>query len=238
MANPALNDEVFSQLWDAQWEVMTLQGTVNKSILLIEITSLAAIGVWNYADIVAPYMIPLILLSLVLALVIIFKKTTAPYLSPVYAILEWMVIWVLSLFFEAQFPGIVVQAVSLTLAVFFIMLGLYRARIIRVTEQFRSIIIGATGAIMIVYLISLFGSLTGWFNVPYLHDNGPIGIGISVFIVGIASFNLLLDFDIIERGVQARAAKYMEWYASFGLLITLIWLYLEILKLLSKIRSR
>jgi len=132
----------------------------------------------------------------------------------------------------------VVQAVSLTLAVFFIMLGLYRARIIRVTEQFRSIIIGATGAILIVYLISLFGGLTGWFNVPYLHDNGPIGIGISVFIVGIASFNLLLDFDIIERGVQAKAAKYMEWYASFGLLITLIWLYLEILKLLSKIRSR
>ena len=137
-----------------------------------------------------------------------------------------------------QYPGIVMQAATVTFAIFGVMLFMYKARIIQVTQKFRSGVMAATGAIMLLYVISILGSLSGWYEVPFLHSNGPLGIGISVFIVGIASFNLLLDFDVMESGVAAKAPKWMEWYASFGLLITLVWLYIEVLRLLSKLRSR
>ena len=137
-----------------------------------------------------------------------------------------------------QYPGIVMQAATVTFAIFGVMLFMYKARIIQVTQKFRSGVMAATGAIMLLYVISILGSLSGWYEVPFLHSSGPLGIGISVFIVGIASFNLLLDFDVMESGVAAKAPKWMEWYASFGLLITLVWLYIEVLRLLSKLRSR
>lgn len=235
MANPAMNDSTFTPEVHG-WEVMSLQGTTNKSILLIGITLLNAIAVWNYATLFLPYILPIILVAFVISLIVIYKKQTAPYLAPVYAIIEWGVIGVISAFYEVQFPGIVIQAASLTFAVFWLMLFLYKTRVIQVTDKFRAIVAGATGAIMIVYLISIFWSLTGLYSVPYIHDSGAIGIGISIFIVGIAAFNLALDFDIVERGIQARAPKYMEWYASFWLLVTLIWLYIEILRLLWKAR--
>lgn len=219
---------------------MTLDGTINKSILLIGITILSAVMTWMYVDIsiLAPYLLPIIIWAFLFSLVIIFKKETAPYLAPVYALVEWVVIAIFSAFFELQYPGIVMQAATATFAIFGVMLFLYKARIIQVTQKFRSGVIAATWAIMILYVISILGSLTGWFEVPFLHSNGPLGIGVSVFIVWIASFNLLLDFDVMEKWVAAKSPKWMEWYAGFGLLITLVWLYIEVLRLLSKIRSK
>jgi uncharacterized YccA/Bax inhibitor family protein len=239
MANPAMNEETFTpSLWGE--DAMTLQGTINKSIILIGITILSAIMTWMYVDIsiLAPYLLPIIIWAFVFSLIIIFKKETAPYLAPVYAVVEWVVIAIFSAFFELQYPGIVMQAATTTFAIFAVMLFLYKARIIQVTEKFRSGVIAATWAIMLLYVISILGSLSGWYEVPFIHSNGPLGIGISVFIVGIASFNLLLDFDIMEKWVAAKAPKWMEWYASFALLITLVWLYIEVLRLLSKLRSR
>lgn len=239
MANPAMSEETFTP---ALWEegTMTLEGTINKSIILIGITILSAIMTWMYVDmsILAPYLLPIIIWTAVFSFVIFFKKELSPYLAPVFAVVEGVVIAVFSALFEMQYPGIVMQAATATFAIFAVMLLMYRARIIQVTQKFRSMVMAATGAIMLLYVISILGSLTGWYQVPLLHSNGPLGIGISVFIVGIASFNLLLDFDVIEHWVAAKAPKWMEWYASFGLLVTLVWLYIEVLRLLSKLRSR
>ena len=239
MANPAMKQETFTPaLWGE--DIMTLQWTINKSIILVAITILSAVMTWMYVDlnILAPYLLPIIIGAFVFSLIIIFKKETAPYLSPVYAVVEWVVIAIFSAYFELQYPGIVMQAAMTTFAIFAVMLWLYKTRVIQVTQKFRSGVIAATGAIMVLYLISIVWWLTGLYDVPFIHSNGPLGIGISVFITGIASFNLLLDFDIMEKWVAARAPKWMEWYAGFGLLITLVWLYIEVLRLLSKIRSR
>lgn len=235
MANPMMNENTFSWLWK-EHEVMTMQGTINKSIILIAVAIFSAIWVWNYADMFLPYILPIILFGFVFSLIISFKKESSPYLSLPFAIVEWIIIGTISAFYELQFPGIVIQATSLTFATFGLMLFLYKTKVIQVTDTFRAIVGGATGAIMIVYLVSIVGSLSGWYNVPYIHDSGVIGIGISVFIVGIAAFNLAMDFDLIDKWVSAKAPKYMEWYASFWLLITLVWLYIEILRLLWKMR--
>ncbi len=237
MANPVLDEKTFSLIRSSD-ESMTLWGVINKSIILISMTILSAIGVWNYAGLFIPYLLPIILFAFVFSLVIVFKRELSPYLSVPFAVVEGIVIGTISAYYETQFPGIVVQAASLTFATFGLMLLLYKTQIIKVTDTFRTVVMWATGAIMVVYLISIVGSLSGWYNVPFIHDSGPIGIGISVFVVGIAAFNLALDFDIIERWVKAHAPKYMEWYASFGILITLVWLYIEMIRLLSKIRGR
>jgi uncharacterized YccA/Bax inhibitor family protein len=239
MANPAMNEETFTPALGGE-NTMTIEGTINKSIILIGITILSAVLTWMYVDIsiLAPYLLPIIIWTFLFSLIIIFKKETAPYLAPVYAVVEWVVIAIFSAFFELQYPGIVMQAATVTFAIFGVMLFMYRARIIQVTQKFRSGVMAATWAIMLLYVISILGSFSGWYEVPFLHSNGPLGIGISVFIVGIAAFNLLLDFDVMERWVAAKAPKWMEWYASFALLITLVWLYIEVLRLLSKIRSR
>ena len=237
MANPAFNEKSFSWLKN-DWESMTISWSINKSIILVSLTVLSAVLAWGYVDIFLPFLIPLVIWAFVFSLVIIFQKETAPYLAPVYALLEWVVIATFSAFFETQYPGIVIQAVTATFAVFLTMLLLYKYRVIQVTQKFRSWVIAATWAIAVLYIISILGSLTWWFEVPFLHSNGPLWIWISIFIVGIAAFNLLLDFDMIEQWSKAHAPKYMEWFAWFGLLITLVWLYLEVLRLLSKIRSK
>ena len=231
-------DSFTPALWGES--TMTLQWTINKSIVLIGITIISAIMTWMYADIqvLAPYLLPIIIWTFVFSLVIIFKKETAPYLAPIFAVVEWVVIAIFSAIFEMQYPGIVMQAASATFAIFAVMLVMYKTWVIQVTQKFRSIVAGATWAIMLLYVVSIIGTLTGFYEVPFLHSNGPIWIGVSVFIVGIASFNLLLDFDIIEHGVAAKAPKWMEWFAGFSLLIKLVWLYIEVLRLLSKLRSR
>jgi uncharacterized YccA/Bax inhibitor family protein len=173
-----------------------------------------------------------------LAFIIIWKKELAPSLAPIYACIEWVFIWVVSLMFEVSYPGIIIQAVSLTFGVFLTMLLLYQTWIIKPTENFKLWVVAATWWIAFLYLISLFGNLTGLYNIGYIHETWWIyWILISGVIVIIAALNLVLDFDFIESWVELKAPKYMEWYAAFWLLITLIWLYLEILRLIAKARD-
>jgi uncharacterized YccA/Bax inhibitor family protein len=172
-----------------------------------------------------------------LAILTIFKPKLARITAPMYAVAEGLLVGGISKIFEVQYKGIVLQAVGLTMGVFVMMLVLYATGTIRVTNRLRKGVIAATGAIMLVYLVSIVANLFGG-HVPLLNSTGPLGILISLVIVGVASFNLLLDFDFIERGVAAGAPRYMEWYGAFGLMVTLVWLYLELLRLLSKLRSR
>ena len=143
----------------------------------------------------------------------------------------------ISAMFESMYPGIALQAIFLTLTILFSLLLAYKSGLIKVTENFRLGVVAATGGIFLVYLFSMIGNMFG-FNMPYIHESGLMGIGFSVFVIVIASLNLVLDFDFIEHGAENNAPKYMEWYAAFGLLVTLIWLYVEILRLLAKMRER
>jgi uncharacterized YccA/Bax inhibitor family protein len=171
----------------------------------------------------------------VLALIISFKATLAPYLSVPYAALEGLAVGGLSAILEQRYHGIAIQAVGLTFGVLAVLLFAYRMRWVRATAQFRAMVIGATGGIALLYLATM---ILGFFHVavPVLYAATPLGIGISLVIVGVAALNLVLDFDLIERGVAGGAPKYMEWYSAFGLMVTLVWLYIEILRLLSKVR--
>ena len=229
-------------------EVMTIKGTINKTLFSLVLVILAASYTWSMAVNNNPgvniWMIGGGIGGFVLALVTIFKKEWAQFTVPVYAILEGFFLGGISAFIAASFAtspdqafsgDIVMQAVSLTFGVFFAMLFLYRSGIIRATEKFRMGVFAATGGIAIVYLISFIMSMFGA-GMSFLYDSSPLSIGISLFIVVIAALNLILDFDFIERGAAAGAPKYMEWYGAFGLLVTLIWLYIEILRLLSKLR--
>lgn len=177
------------------------------------------------------------IIGFIIAIVTIFVKKISPYTTPIYVILEGVVLGVISRLMEQVFTGIVLQAVLLTFGILFCLLLLYKSKLINVTENFRLGVFAATGGIALIYLISFIAGLFGS-TIPYIHESGPIGIGFSVFVVIIASLNLVLDFDFIEKGAENNAPKYMEWYATFGLMVTLIWLYLEILRLLAKARSR
>jgi uncharacterized YccA/Bax inhibitor family protein len=239
-SNPMMKDNVFTRSL-AGVEKMTLQGAVNKTITLLALVVIGAGFTWNLfynqgAAAVQPWMIGGLVGGLVVAMVTIFKQTWAPFLAPVYAVLEGLALGGISAFFEARYPGVVMQAVALTFGVLFCLLMAYKSRLIKVTENFRLGVVAATGGIALVYLIGFVGSFFGW-QMPYIHESGMIGIGFSLFVVVIASMNLVLDFDFIERG-NGVAPKYMEWYAAFGLIVTLVWLYLEILRLLSKLRDR
>lgn len=254
--SPAFREDTFDARARSASDVMTLGGTVTKSGVLVGITVITAAITWILCTPqgsfdggkAMPYMFGGAIGGLVLALVTIFKPTTAPYTAPVYALAEGLFLGAISAFYELSYgigpngqptglSGIVIQAAGLTLAVLAVMLVLYATRVIKVTAKLRAGIIAATGAVMLFYIVSIVMSLFGM-SLPYLHSPSPLSIGISLVIVGIAAFNLLLDFDLIERGVQTGAPKYMEWYAGFALLVTLVWLYLEILRLLAKLRSR
>jgi uncharacterized YccA/Bax inhibitor family protein len=189
------------------------------------------------AGAVLPYLGLGLIGGLVVALVTIFKQTWAPVTAPIYALLEGLVIGGISAFAESQFPGIVIQAVGLTFGTLLALLVAYKSRLIQVTDNFRLGVAAATGGILLVYLATF---ILGFFGVkiPLIHQSGWVGIGFSVFVVIIAALNLVLDFDFIEQGVASGAPRYMEWYAAFGLMVTLIWLYIEILNLLTKIYAR
>ncbi|HPM76387.1 MAG TPA: Bax inhibitor-1/YccA family protein [bacterium] len=244
--NPALGDNTFTTVaaFDAPSDVMTLQGAVNKSFILLFLVVLSAAMSWVFLPTLVPpeIMLPTIfgasIAGLITGIVVVFKKNVAPVLAPVYALLEGVVLGLLSFFMEMAYPGIVVQAVVLTFGIFFTLLLLYKSRIIPVTENFKLGIAAATGGIMILYLVNLGLRLFGAAGIGFIHESGALGIGFSVFVVIIASLNLVLDFDFIEKGAEMNAPKYMEWYAAFGLIVTLIWLYIEILRLLSKLRRR
>ncbi|MFH1435747.1 MAG: Bax inhibitor-1/YccA family protein [Pseudomonadota bacterium] len=243
-ANPALNKKTFEQFAPyADRKAMTLQGTVNRTAILLVLAVGAALWPWTLFfrgggyEAVIPYVLGGAIAGFVVAIVTVFKRSWAVVTGPVYAILEGLFIGGISAVFEARFPGIVIQAVALTFGVLLCLLAAYTTRLIKVTQNFRLGVVAATGGIVIIYAISFIGGFFG-LNVPYIHESGIIGIGFSLFVVVIAALNLVLDFDFIESGVEQGAPKYMEWYAAFGLLVTLVWLYLEILRLLAKLRGR
>lgn len=222
---------------------MTVNGTVHKTAILLGLLVITALFSWDKAYAATnpaelyPWLIGSLIAGLVVALITVFKKTAAPYTAPLYAVVEGVAMGILSAFFEMQFPGIVFQAVLLTFGVFFALLFAYRTGIIKATEKFKLGVTAATGGIFLVYLASMALGFFG-VSIPLIHESGWVGIGFSLFVVVIAALNLVLDFDFIENGAERGAPKYMEWYAAFGLLVTLIWLYIELLRLLSKLRSR
>lgn len=242
--NPALSDKAFDQNAGSMANRMTLDGTVNKTGLLLLIAAVAAAWPWSMVlqagqpntGMVMPIMIVAAIVAFVLALVITFKTHTAPYLAPVYAVCQGLFLGAISAMFELQFKGIVIQAVALTFGTLAILLLAYKSGLIRATENFKLGIVAATGAIFLLYLVGFILSFFG-IQIPYIHQSGWIGIGFSLFVVTIAALNLVLDFDFIENGVAAGAPKYMEWYGAFGLVVTLFWLYIEFLRLLSKLRD-
>lgn len=237
--NPALRDNTFTSVGSVSPEnAMTIAGAVNKSFILATFVLIAALWSWSEPWRFVPWFIPLMIGSFVLGLITIFVKRAASVTAPIYALLQGLMIGCISLFFEKMYPGIVIQAVGLTFGTLFALLLAYKSRLIKVTQNFRLGIFAATGGIMLYYLASLVCSYFFKFQVPLIHESTPLGIGFSVVVVIIAALNLVLDFDFIERGAQANAPKYMEWYAAFGLMVTLIWLYLEILRLLAKTSRR
>jgi len=244
-ANPALNAKTFSGLQypTDSANAMTIQGTVNKAAILLFLVLLSAYWVWNlfYSSgnpaAVMPWVGVGAIGGLIVALVTVFKKQWAGITAPIYALLEGLVLGGVSAMFEAKYPGIVIQAVSLTFGTLFCLLMAYSSGMIRATENFKLGVAAATGGIFVIYLVSW---ILGFFGagIPFIHESGLIGIGFSLFVVVIAALNLVLDFDFIEQGAAHGAPKFMEWYAAFGLMVTLIWLYFEILRLLAKMRNR
>ena len=245
-SNPALSSKVFTGL-EPTTDTMSIQGTVNKTLILLLLVCVSAAWIWNrfysapepsqaLADI-SLWMFGGAIGGFIVALVTIFKKSWAGVTAPIYALLEGLFLGGISATFEARYPGIVIQAVGLTFGTLFCLLVVYTSRMIKVTQNFRLGIVAATGGIALFYLVSLVLGMFG-INIPLLHENGLIGIGFSLFVVVIAALNLVLDFDFIENGAAQGAPKYMEWYGAFGLIVTLVWLYIEILRLLSKLRSR
>lgn len=247
-SNPALNDKVFSEARFSDKErasnsseVMTVDGTVNRSAILLFCILMPASLIWNEFFkgnlSVTNYILPGFLMALVIGIVIHFKKTWSMYLAPIYSVCQGVALGALSAFFEARYPGIVIQAVALTFGTFAGLLLAYKSGFIKATENFKLGIFAATAGIMLIYILSV---VLGFFgvNIPYIHESGLIGIGFSVFVVIIAALNLVLDFDFIENGSERGAPKYMEWYAAFGLIVTLVWLYIEFLRLLAKLNDR
>lgn len=219
---------------------MTLSGTINKSfILFLLLTASATIIWWMISNGMNP-VLPCVggaIMGFVLVLISVFKPQYSSYLAPGYALFEGLFIGGISAIFEAMYPGIVIQAVGATLVTFAVCLGLYKYKIVKVNEQFRSVVVAATLAIATYYLISwLFSMFTSF--VPVHYGNSLMSIGISVFVIIIAALNLFLDFDQIEKGVERKLPNYMEWYGAMGLMVTLVWLYIEFLRLLSKLSSR
>jgi uncharacterized YccA/Bax inhibitor family protein len=264
-SNPALSDAAFERIaeseagWAATTEqrvadehaappvtrtdTMTVNGTVWATAALLVLLVGAGVYGWNQVDITQEevtfpgWIFPVALVGFGVAMVTCFKPNLARFTGPIYALLEGVFLGAISGLYNEAWNGIAYQAVALTIGVFAVMLFLYATRIIKVTEKLRMGIFAATGAVCLVYLANLIFSLFGA-DLPFLHDTGPIGIAISLAIVGVAAFNLLLDFDFVERGVAAGAPAKVEWYAAFGLLVTVVWLYLELLRLLAILQGR
>lgn len=238
--NPALSAKTFDDLTESD-DPMTLSGTVNKTAMLLAILTIGAGWVWNLyfasraLDDVMTYLWVGSLGGFIVALVTIFNKQIAPYTATLYALLEGFAIGGISALYEARQPGVAIQTAGLTFGILAGMLAAYRFKILKVTERLMAGIVAATCGIAILYLVDIVLMLTGH-PIGLIHDNGPWAIAFSLFVIVIASLNLLMDFDFIAKGVAARSPKYMEWYSAFGLIVTLVWLYLEILRLLSKRR--
>ena len=252
--NPALNDTTFenfgvyqrnSEAEKLQLGVMTINGTAQKTMFLLALAMGTACFTWSqtFSTLEAnpaaalPWAMVGAIVGMITALAICFKHTWAPMLAPVYALAEGLFLGGVSASFEAQYPGIVIQAVGGTFGTLFGLLMAYQSGLIKATENFKLGVVAATGGIFLVYMISMIGSFFG-FPIPFIHAAGPMGIAFSLFVVVVAALNLVLDFDFIEQAAERGAPKYLEWYGAFALMVTLVWLYMEILRLLSKLRSR
>jgi len=255
--NPALRETIFDRVRredDTAPMTMTIRGTAIKTGWLLGILLVAAGFVWwmsltpieaaagqaaRFA--VQPVSVVFVGIGfiggLILALITIFRPRSAPWSAPIYSAFQGLALGGISAWFETIYPGIVLEAVTLTFGVLAVMLGLYAFRIVQATAWFRTGVIAATGAIALVYIIDIVLRFFG-VGVPFIHETGWVGIGFSLFVVTIAALNLILDFDLIEQYARRGAPLYMEWYGGFALMVTLVWLYLEILRLLSKLRSR
>lgn len=252
--NPALKESTFLDLGSGtvvsrDAGAMTLNGTVNKTGILLLLSVLTAAFAWTQSVVTGPdgtamvapgvtvYALGGAIGGFILALATVFKKTWSPVTAPLYALVEGFFLGAISAVFELKYPGIVFQAVLLTFGTLGALLAAYRSGLIRATENFKLGVVAATGGIALVYLVSMGLRLFGK-DIPLIHESGLVGIGFSLFVVVIAALNLVLDFDFIESGVEAGAPKYMEWYGAFGLMVTLVWLYIEFLRLLAKLQSR
>lgn len=248
-SNPTLSTETF---YPAQRGIrdytpafgMTVQGVVLKTGLLLLLSLLTAGWIWlkftkGGADIASlnGWMWGSVIGGFVLALATTFKKDWAAVTAPLYALVEGVFIGAISLVLEASFPGIVMQAATCTFGTLAAMLFVYQSGLVRVTDTFRMVVMTATGGIAIAYLMMMVLSFFG-VNIGFFTGNGLFSIGLSLFVIGVAALNFVLDFDFIERGAERGAPKYMEWYGAFALMVTMIWLYIEFLRLLSKLRSR
>ena len=243
--NPALSDSTFSKSGykDVSWwedyesNMMTIEGVTEKTGILLLIPAATAI----LTAFSMPEATPLILVGaiggFIVALIVIFSGSSSPFLICSYAALEGLALGGITWVFEVglDLPGIGILAALLTFLILGTMIMVYRAGLIAWDENTRIAVTSALLAILLIYLVSFMGAITGWYNVPYIHGAGPIGIVFSLFVIGIAALCLVADFDFIERGVQSGAPKQLEWRAAFGLMVTLVWLYLEILELLAKI---
>lgn len=247
--NPALNQNTFLDAGSGRViagspDAMSIEGTVNKTAFLLVLTLVGAMYTWQmYTGLesipaLMPYMWGGMIGGFVIALITVFKKPWAVYTGPLYALVEGVFLGAVSVIFEAQFPGIVMQAVGLTFGTLAALLLVYRSRLIPVTENFKLGVAAATGGIMLLYLFNIGARLLGFEGLGFIHESGAMGIAFSAFVVVIAALNLVLDFDFIENGVEQGAPKYMEWFGAFALVVTLVWLYLEILRLLAKLQSR
>jgi uncharacterized YccA/Bax inhibitor family protein len=245
-SNPTLNSKTFDQFGPVSatsTEVMTIDGTVNKTAILLLIVIATSFFVWRMyftsqnPAVVTPWMIGGAIGGLIFAIITAFKKSWAPITAPVYAALEGLFLGGISAFYEARFHGIVIQAVALTFGTAFALLMAYKSRLIQATQNFKLGVAAATGGIFLLYMASFILGFFG-IRIGFIHDSGLFGILFSLAVVVIAALNLVLDFDFIEQGAEHGAPKFMEWYGAFGLMVTLVWLYLEILRLLGKVRRR
>ena len=248
-SNPVFKERVFHRDYASASEVMTVNGTVNKTALMLLLVIASAVFTWNKffeavgtgsqaaMSAVMPWVIVGGIGGFITVLVTVFRPQSSGISAPVYAVFEGLLLGGISAIFESMYSGIVMRAVALTLAVFATMLFFYRSGIIKVTKKFMLGVFAATAGIALVYFISFIAGFFGA-NLGFLYGNSNFSIGFSLVVVGIAALNLVLDFSFIERASASGAPKYMEWYGAFGLMVTLVWLYLEILRLLAKLSSR
>ena len=251
-SNPALGQNTFSDFARSQYggplvdasARMTLNGTINKTGILLLCAVATAAWTWNSfvqtqdLSFAGPAVMIGAFGGLIVAFVTAFKKEWSPVTAPIYALLEGLVLGGLSAVFNLRYPGIAMEAVGLTFGTLFVLLLAYKSGLIKVTQKFRLGVVAATGGVFLFYMAQM---LLGFFHVSFfssVNGSGIVGIGFSLIVVGIAALNLVLDFDFVEQGVTYGVPKYMEWYAAFGIMVTLVWLYLEILRLLAKMRSR
>lgn len=240
-SNPSLTDNTFRGEGVAIGEAMTITGTINKTGVLVLCAFATAAWAWNSTS-ASPELAPALTLAgaiggFIVAMVTIFKKSFAPITAPIYALLEGLLLGSISQLFEKAYPGIAISAVTLTFGTLFALLIAYRIGLIRATEKFTLGVVAATGGIAFFYLLTM---VLGFFGIQFnsIYGTGMVGVVFSLFVVVIAALNLVLDFAFIESGAASGAPKYMEWYGGFSLLVTLVWLYLEILRLLAKLRGR